>query len=638
MSKVNTAEVVIPSSIQASWQKIVNLSAELIGVPSALITRIPKEYIEVIAANDNLKHPFNKRDTGKPCSELYCETVIKTQRPLCIPNRLDEKKWCDSTDVALGMIAYFGLPINWPNGEPFGTLCVLDTKTNDFSQSSKNILESFKVCIESHLDTLFQHEALKSTHQALQSRVTNRAKNIAALNYSLSKEISKRQLAEQKVEYQQHHDLGTGFLNRKALETQLSQSLAQTPNGHHACNAVIHIAFSNGRRLQSRFGYVAWDIALLDFRQRLEHLLPSDTNTARPTSSEIVLILHNVEDDLFLQQVCHSISDLCLDEFIIGNESVHLHAHIGVATSSESLDAPQLLTFASEAALSSRDSGHKYSFYQSSDSDIVCNLNKQESYLLQAVRNDDLLLYFQPKVDPDSHRWVGAEALLRWKHPVLGDISNEGLIKLAEQNGLIFELGNFVLRTAIEKAAQWNKLVSHFSVAINVSSVQLRNPYFARQVQELLEMCHVPPECIELEITEGGLISDEVLAFETLHKLKQLGITLSLDDFGTGYASFSYLKKYPFDAIKIDKSFLNQIEESAQDKEIVRSIIHVAKKLALKVTVEGVETQQHEDFLVSEGGDVGQGYFYGRPMPYDQFELHLLKQSPQRLNPRQIEL
>ncbi|MCW8334886.1 EAL domain-containing protein, partial [Vibrio paucivorans] len=169
--------------------------------------------------------------------------------------------------------------------------------------------------------------------------------------------------------------------------------------------------------------------------------------------------------------------------------------------------------------------------------------------------------------------------------------------------------------------------VNDFKIAINVSAVQLKNANFAQQVKDLLQTYNLPAHYLELEVTESGLIGDEVVASNTLKALHDLGVTLSLDDFGTGYASFQYLKKYPFDSIKIDKSFLHQLENSEQDKAIIRSIINVAKKLDLEVIMEGVETKRQEDFIISEGCKYGQGYFYGKPMPCDEFEVSLIGQN-----------
>lgn len=310
-------------------------------------------------------------------------------------------------------------------------------------------------------------------------------------------------------------------------------------------------------------------------------------------------------------------------EFFINGQPLHLHAFIGVATSYDADNANLMLKHAGEAMLACKDSGKKYAFYANSNITTPTN-NQLESYLLQAVRNDDLTLYFQPKVSPRNGYWLGAEALLRWNHPVLGQVSNDSLIQLAEKNGLIFEVGNYVLRSAIQRAAEWTKYMKDFRVAINVSAVQLRDPNFVEQIEQLLDYYKLNPKCLELEVTETSLIADEFLAGQTLRKLHGLGVTLSLDDFGTGYSSFSYLKKYPFDCIKIDKSFINQISGSEQDKEIIRSIIHVAKKLKLKVVMEGVESHDQEQFILDEGCDYVQGYLYGKPMNTHEFENSLI--------------
>ncbi|MGL6260817.1 sensor domain-containing phosphodiesterase [Vibrio sp. WXL103] len=637
MSKIDTSQVPIPSNTQASWQNIVNLIAEMIDVPSVLIVRFHDQQLEVFSSNDNRDHVYQKGNGEELGQGLYSETVIASQQALLIPDSLNDPRWQNTPEVKMGMIAYLGLPISWPTGECFGTLCVFDTKANPFSDMYRKLLEAFRDCLESQLSMLFLNESLKLSHQSLRHRMSNRAKNIAELNFSLSEEISKRQAAERAVEYQKWHDQGTGLLNRRALEHELN-SLGDAVTHHFpGFTAVIHITLSNGRRLQTKYGYIAWDATLMAFAQRIEAVEQGEIIVGRPTSSELVVIFRSVSEPARVHDFCQKVLDISTDEFRLDGQSVHLHCHIGVATSQHETIGTSLLTHAAEAALASRDSGHKFSFYQPTDSNTSHDLNVKESYLLQAVRNDDLLLYFQPKVDPTTHRWIGAEALLRWKHPVLGDISNEGLIRLAEQNGLIFEVGNFVLRSAIEKAASWASQFENFTIAVNVSSVQLKSPLFAQQVEELLGCHDLPARFIELEITEGGLIADETLAKQTLFRLKSTGVGLLLDDFGTGYASFSYLKKFPFDGIKVDKSFLNQVEDSYYDKEIIRSIIHIAKKLDLKVTIEGVETKEHESFIIHHGGDVGQGYYYGKPMPCDEFEYCLLNQSHSGNNSPQIE-
>ncbi|WP_394145065.1 sensor domain-containing phosphodiesterase [Vibrio atypicus] len=627
MSKIVTANISIPEEMLNSWQTIVNLLAEIIAVPAALVMRIDKDHIEVFSANNNDSHPYKPGDSEPLNQGLYCETVVNENRMLRVPNAKKDPKWINNPDMKFGLLAYCGLPVSWPNGDIFGTICVLDNKENHFTQTYQNLLLSFRDSIDAHLKTLYQNHKLSQLNDELKSRVHTRTKDLVDLNYSLNIEIDKRRAAEQKIRYQQRHDLGTGFLNRTALEFETENLLKQAalPTGKNA--AVIHVGFANGRRIQSKYGYSVWDHILVQFRHRLGDLSHYNIITARPTSTDLAFLFFSDDIDEDIHNLCSQLIEISQSEFDIEGEKLHLHSYIGIATSQDTLCSSSILKFAVEAMQSCKDSGHKFSFYSQDISDIQKNINQLESYLLQAVRNDDLLLYFQPKVCPTTHKWLGAEALLRWRHPILGDISNETLIHLAEQNGLIFEVGSFVLRSAIQKAAEWIDHVDDFKLGVNVSAVQLQSPQFVNQVRDLLATYQLPAHFLELEVTESGLIADEVVARNTLTALSNIGVTLSLDDFGTGYASFNYLKKFPFDAIKIDKSFVHHLEDSLEDREIVRSIINIARKLGLKVTVEGIEKDEHETFIIDEGCEVGQGYLYGKPMPCDLFESSFLQQN-----------
>ncbi|MDN3695754.1 MULTISPECIES: bifunctional diguanylate cyclase/phosphodiesterase [Vibrio] len=626
MTRINTQELSIPENMQLGWQNIVDLLAEIISVPSALIMRVHPKHIEVFCRSNSPENPYLTGDSESLGKGLYCETVINSNSELLVPNALKDDKWKSNPDIALGMISYCGIPLNWPNGDAFGTICVLDSKENHYSPMYRELLESFRISIESQLTTLYQHAKLLCLNDELKYRVKTRTKDLASLNYSLNQEIDKRKAAEQQISYQKSHDSGTGFLNRNAFETELDK-LMKNRVGNTSEIAVIHIGFTNGRRIQAKYGYHAFDEVLKRYRDRIGGIDLIETITARPTSIDLAIAIRANDISTHLELLCHKLIEVGHSEFFIENDKIHLHAFIGIATGKDGQIASDVLKHANEAMIACKDSGNKYRFFSQSLSDSQSHINQLESYLLQAVRNDDLMLYFQPKVCPTSHKWTGAEALLRWRHPVLGDISNETLIHMAEQNGLIFEVGNFVLRAAIEKAREWSDYVDHFKMAVNVSAIQLKNVHFADQVQHLLETYHLPPSYLELEVTESGLIADEAVARNTLQNLHDLGITLSLDDFGTGYASFAYLKKFPFDCIKIDKSFVQQIDKSVDDEEIVRSIVQIAKKLDLKVIIEGVETQEHENFIIDEGCDIGQGYFYGKPMTCQDFEQGLINQN-----------
>ncbi len=626
MGRLQTLNYKIPDSIQKSWQDIVNLLAQIGEVPAALIMRTYNDHHEVNTSSDTPDNPFKTGDRENIGSGLYCEHVIHSKQGLVVSNALSNKLWNDCPDFKLGFISYSGLPLFWPNGDPFGSICVLDKKANHFSQTYRQLLVTFKDSIEAQLAVVYQQYKLLRMNNELQNRVENRTSDLAQLSFSLTKEIDRRKAAEKQVNYQKTHDQGTGFLNRSALESVVEKTLLSLEEHQHSL-VVINIGFSNARSIQTRFGFEAFDDILKEFHSRIVKQEPNFV-TGRPTSSDLVLILWGEDADCKLEKLLNELSCISLSDFYIDATEIHLHSYIGVVKAHRNSDAKQLLQNACYAMLLCKESGEPYRYFFENHSSELNNHNELEGYLLQAVRNDDLKLYFQPKVRPDTHEWIGTEALLRWRHPVLGDVSNEALIRMAEQSGLIFEVGSFVLRKAMAQAKQWSELVTNFKVSVNVSPVQLQNVNFSEQVAHLLETFHLPAQLLELEITESALIANESVALTTLNKLHQLGITLALDDFGTGFASFSYLKKYPFDAIMIDKSFIQQMEHSANDQAIISSIIQIAKKLDLQVVAEGVESTSQERLLLKEGCDVLQGALYGKPLPSNEFEQGLLNQRP----------
>ncbi len=619
MTIINTNNLVVSGDVKSNWQRLLNVLAEITHVSSALIMRFHQpDTIEVFCASQSANPPYQVNQK-KPFDEhIYCHNVILNKQPLQITNALSSPHWSRCHDAKIGMISYLGQPLCWPDGSVFGTLCLLDNKENQHSETYKQLLLSFKESIEAQLTILFQQTKLVKLNQQLIQRVKKRTEDLATLNYSLSQEIDKRREAEQEIYYQKNHDISTGFLNHFAINNSISQILAETKTDHSDI-VVFHIAFSNGRKIQERHGEQVLSDILIAFRERIGNIDCLCSLTARTSISNIIIAVHSNKLNMFIEHFCSRLLDISHSEFTIASEKIHLHTFIGISTSKNTKDAKQLLFYANEAAFSCKESGQKYSYYSHSQNELLQHRNEIESYLLQAVRNDDLILYFQPKVELKTGNWIGAEALIRWNHPILGNISNENLIQMAEQNGLIFEVGNFVLRSAIEYASVWTNKLESFKIAVNVSSVQLKNQNFFTQLEDLLETYHFPPQCLEIEVTESCLISNEYLAKQTLTRIHELGVTLSLDDFGTGCASFSYLKTYPFKCIKIDKSFIKNINENQDDKEIVHSIVQIAKRLELDVTIEGIEDIDQEQFVMNEGCDYAQGFLYGKPMTGEEF-------------------
>ncbi|MCL9776639.1 putative bifunctional diguanylate cyclase/phosphodiesterase [Vibrio methylphosphonaticus] len=468
--------------------------------------------------------------------------------------------------------------------------------------------------------------AKKKFQQQLQSK----DKKIAQLDTLV--ETLKGQHTElgTQMKFQITHDPATKMLNRSGFEQALQRILRSTTvKSGKVYLSVIFLHFTNGERVQARIGYQSFDQLLSEFENKIHQSTPHVSHIARISTTEIALaaIVPSL-DELFLPNLCQSLSSVAREGFIIDQQEVHLHTYMGVANSYHTRNPTSLINNAYQASVACKESGSLVNVFSYADQIEQKEFNQLENYLLQAVRNDDLILHFQPKVNLATGQWTGAEVLLRWRHPVLGDVSNEALIHMAEKNGLIIEVGYFVLRNAIDRASEWIQIAPKFHLSVNVSAKQICALDFADKVIDLLTQHELPPRNLELELTESCLIGNFDVARSNIEKLKARGVMFALDDFGTGYASFNYLKQLPFDALKIDKEFLSNVLYSKQDKAILRSIITIAKKLNKQVVVEGVESEAQSEFIRKERCDLGQGYFYAKPMPRDVFERQLIKQYP----------
>ncbi|MCW8345555.1 bifunctional diguanylate cyclase/phosphodiesterase [Vibrio sp. ZSDZ65] len=469
-------------------------------------------------------------------------------------------------------------------------------------------------------------KAKKEFQQQLQSK----DKKIAQLDAMVEALKSQHSELGTQMQFQVTHDPATRMLNRAGFELALQRILRSTTvKSGKVYLSVIFLHFTNGERAQARIGYQSFDLLLSEFENMIHLNTPHVSHVARISTTEIALaaIVPSL-DDMFLPNLCQSLSSVAREGFNIDQQEIHLHTYMGVANSYHTSNATDLINNAYQASVACKESGNLVNVFSYADQVEQKEFNQLENYLLQAVRNDDLILHFQPKVSLDTGQWTGAEVLLRWRHPVLGDVSNEALIHMAEKNGLIIEVGYFVLRSAIDRASEWIQIAPEFHLSVNVSAKQICALHFADKVTDLLTQHELPPGNLELELTESCLVDNFEVARSNIEKLKAQGVMFALDDFGTGYASFNYLKQLPFDALKIDKEFLSNVLYSKQDKAILRSIITIAKKLNKQVVVEGVESEAQHEFIRLERCDIGQGYFYAKPMPRDVFERQLIKQYP----------
>ncbi len=383
--------------------------------------------------------------------------------------------------------------------------------------------------------------------------------------------------------------------------------------------SVLMIDLDRFKQVNDTLGYAAGDLLLRKVADRMSSVVRKDDLVARLGGDEFaVLQFHTHKGETAEDLASRIVAAIGGQPFMLEGQSAYVGASIGVACAPDDGDDPADLLRNADLALYAAKADGKATFrrYDPALDERTRERRALEAGLRQALIEGQLEVHYQPLVDARSSRITSAEALVRWRHPERGLILPSHFIELAEETGLIVPLGEWVLRTACAEAATWP---NDISVAVNLSPSQFRAGSLAIMVGEVLEETGLDPRRLELEITEGVLLTDEKVTLRTLQQLRTLGLRISMDDFGTGYSSLSYLRRFPFDKIKIDQSFVRQVPNDAESAAIVRAIITMGTCLGMSVTVEGVETPEQFDFSVDEGCDTIQGYHVSQPLTADAF-------------------
>ena len=614
---VDTESINIAESVADNWQKILDLLSEVVNVPSALIMKVSPARISVFSSSRSSGNPYRVGDTESLGHGLYCETVIANQSELCIPNALKDKDWDQNPDIRLGMIAYCGLPLTWPDQTPFGTICILDREERHFDEVQRKLLERFQYSVNNNLRYLYYNEQLRLLNAQLESRVAERTQELTQLNKKLINEIERRSKAERYVELYQSVDELTGLAKRPAFLRSVDQMLEHSAG---KTVSVLYLALRSFKSVNDSYGYMAGDRLLKLVSQRLKDQLGNPASLARISGVEFAVALSHDDGRDSVLSCIEKVMSAFNTPFQLGELMINIRCSIGVSQSiSDGSCAVDLIQRASAAMGLSKAEMSPYTFFSSYTQSSVERRYLLESHLAEALNNDELSLHFQPFVCPQTQTVMGAEALLRWNNPVLGWVPPDQFIELAEYNGLILDIGNFVLHSAMTQTVEWRRSNPDFIMAINVSPIQFIDPAFPEHIRNLLHHYGLPASSLELEITEGVLLNNREYAKKIIDALRAMGVMVSLDDFGTGYSSLSYLQTFQFNTLKIDRCFIANLEHNEKDRELTRAIIAMAKKLNLKVVAEGVETGLHNEFIRNEGCDIGQGYHYSKPVAADEF-------------------
>jgi diguanylate cyclase (GGDEF)-like protein/PAS domain S-box-containing protein len=440
-----------------------------------------------------------------------------------------------------------------------------------------------------------------------------------------ARDVTERIEAEERIRHLARHDMLTPLANRAAFTDHLRRALALARR--EGLMVALHVIDLDGfRRINDAFGHNAGDALLLEVARRIALEIREGDVAARLAADEFAVLQPGVRDPAEATALAERLVQRLRQVYDLDGRRLQVTASAGIALfPNDAQDAESLLRHAGVALARAKAEGRaRYRFFEPEMEAAEKRRRRIEVALREAVERADgagLSLCIQPRVDLLDGSMVGAEALLRWRHPELGEVSPAVFVPLAEQTGLVHALGSWVLREACRLLAGWHeRLPPSFRLAVNLSPLQFSRRDLVREVAEALAASAVPAERLELEITESALMQDTRRTAAQLTRLRELGVALALDDFGTGYSSLGYLKRFALDKIKIDRSFVMGLDEGHENAAIVRAIITLARSLELDVVAEGVESEAQRAFLLREGCREAQGYLFAAPLPTERFE------------------
>ncbi|GLZ87395.1 GGDEF-domain containing protein [Metapseudomonas resinovorans] len=442
---------------------------------------------------------------------------------------------------------------------------------------------------------------------------------------SIERNTHLRREAENSLLRMAQYDFLTGLPNRQQLQQQLDQILEDAGRLQRRV-AVLCVGLDDFKGVNEQFSYQTGDQLLIALADRLRGHSGRLGALARLGGDQFALVQADIEQPYEAAELAQAVLDDLEVAFSLEQQEVRLRATIGITLFPEDGDSAEKLLQKAEqtVTLAKSRSRNRYQFYIASVDSEMRRRRELEKDLREALNRGEMHLVYQPQVDYRDHRVVGVEALLRWQHPQHGFVPPDLFIPLAEQNGSIIPIGEWVLDQACRQLREWHDQgFSELRMAINLSTVQLHHAELPRVVNNLLQVYRLPQRSLEMEVTETGLMEDISTAAQHLLSLRRSGALIAIDDFGTGYSSLSYLKSLPLDKIKIDKSFVQDVLEDEGDATIVRAIIQLARNLGMQVIAEGVETAEQEAYIIAQGCNEGQGYLYSKPLPARELTLYL---------------
>ena len=575
---------------QEVFDSIARLACEITAMPMAAVSLAEKDRQRFLA------HP------GLPAHETsrtvtFCSHAILASELMEVPDALADPRFRDNPMVRGPpyIRAYAGVPLVLPSGESLGALCVLDTVPRALTDAQKQALKTLAHSVLGEIE--------------LRRRVSE-----------LEVEVERRRVAEAQILQVATRDPLTSLPNRIALHERLDQQVRMA-HRHGGMLAFLFIDLDRFKLINDTLGHDVGDAALVEVAQRLTRTLRDSDTVARLGGDEFAVLLPEVGDaDEAVQMAGKLIAALNEPAHVHGHR-LHLTASIGVSLyPGHGDDGEQLMRHADLAMYQAKQSGSgRVCLFSPQLNQRSRDLLALENDLRDALQRNELLAYYQPQAIVGLAGVCGAEALVRWRHPHLGILGPGHFIQFAEERGFIHQIGRQMLDLALAQLAAWDtEGLDLPRMAVNVSALELRAGY-NEMVEAALARHGVQPHRLELEITESALGADAVGTLSMLARLRKLGVSISVDDFGVGYSSLGQLRRLPIDSLKIDQTFIAEIDSNEQDAAIVSAVVTMARSLGLRTVAEGAEKESHVAVLQRLGCDCVQGYVLARPMPAAHF-------------------
>lgn len=434
------------------------------------------------------------------------------------------------------------------------------------------------------------------------------------------RDITERKEAEDILNYMAYYDSLTGLPNRMLFNGKLVVAIKEAKLKNESF-AVMFLDLDNFKTINDTLGHTVGDTLLQEIAERLTGCLREDDIVARLGGDEFILLIQHIERPSDAESVASKIIDIFKSPLMISERDIFITTSIGIALyPNDGEDMQMLLRNADTALYRAKDLGRdNYKRYTPAMNDKALERLSLETDLRRALENNELMLFYQPQIDIQTSEIVGMEALLRWHHPEFGLIYPDDFISIAEDTGLVVPIGEWVLYEACRQNKEWQDLgYKPVRVAINLSARQFQMPNLVEMIDDVIYMSALDPQYLDVEITESLVVQDTERAIEVLSKLKERGIQISIDDFGTGYSALSHLKRFPIDAIKIDRMFVSSLGIDSSDEAIVEAVVAMGHSMKRRVVAEGVETKEQLEFLRQLKCDELQGFFFSQPIPAEK--------------------